>query len=360
MIKVLVVEDSPVVQEFLLHILHSEPDIRVVGVAHNGEEAVEAVSRLKPDVITMDIHMPRMNGFDATRQIMETHPTPIVIVSGSSSTKEVSTTFHAMEAGAVAVMQRPAGIGDPHFEKTSQEFVQTVRLMSEVRVVRRWNRNRGKVAGDVTPLSVEAKVGPNFETAPVEIKMVAIGASTGGPLALQTILSLLSKDFRAPVVVVQHIAHGFIEGFVEWLSQSSRLPVQLASPRELLLPGRVYVAPDDAQLRVEKDLRISLRQDGPENGLRPSVSCLFRSVAEACGEKAVGILLTGMGKDGAEELKMMKTRGAITIAQDEESSVVFGMPGEAINLNAATYVLSPAKIAAALNGWSRREEGSRR
>lgn len=348
MIKVLVVEDSPVVQEFLVHILSSDPDIQVVGIANDGEEALIGVERAKPDIITMDVQMPGMNGFEATRRIMETHPTPIVIVSGSWDSHEVAKTFRAMEAGALAAIQRPRGVGHPDHQNTAAELVRTVKLMSEVKVVRRWARHaRGAIIPAAPPAEIQLK------RSPAEIQLVAIGASTGGPAALQTILAALPRDFSASTLIVQHMAAGFIHGFVEWLAQASSLPVHVASQGESILPGHCYVAPDGLQTKVAVGGKLLLTRDQPVNGLRPSVSCLFRSVAQVYGPKAVGVLLTGMGKDGANELKLMKERGAITIAQDEESSVVYGMPGEAIRLKAATYVLSPDRIAAALTGLTR-------
>jgi two-component system chemotaxis response regulator CheB len=347
MIKVLIVEDSPVVREFLVYILSSDPYIRVVGTARDGEEALEAVRRYRPDVITMDIHMPKMDGLEATRRIMETDPTPIVIVSGSSDPHEVATTFDAMEAGALAVLCRPAGIGHPLHEATAGELVQTVKLMSEVKVVRRWPQARREAmpSGRQTPLP-PAKAGLTRDSA--QVRIVAIGASTGGPPALQTILAALPKDFPVPVLLVQHIAVGFVRGFIDWLAQSATLPVHLASHGELMLPGHVYVAPDECQMKVVRGGRIALTRDEPENGLRPSVSCLFRSVAEVYGGDSVAGLLTGMGRDGAEELRLLKDKGAVTFAQDKASSVVHGMPGEAIRLDAATYVLPTHKIAAVL------------
>src|SRR5665811_2307336 len=198
MIKVLVVEDSPVVREFLVHILGADPGIQVIGTANDGEQALEAVARKRPDVITMDIHMPKLDGLEATRRIMETHPTPIVIVSGSTDPREVATTFRAMEAGAVAVLRRPAGIGHPDHEATVRELVQTVKLMSEVKVVRRWPRVRREI-------SVPGPPEPVVGRAPAGVKVVAIGASTGGPPVLQTILAGLPKDFPAPVLIVQHM-----------------------------------------------------------------------------------------------------------------------------------------------------------
>jgi len=344
MINVLIVEDSPVIREFLVYLLSSDPEICVIGTASNGEEAFEAVKRKKPDVITMDINMPKMDGFEATRRIMETHPTPIIIVSGVWDPKEVETTFRAVEAGALAVLSRPVGIGHPDHEATAWDLIQTVKVMSEVKVVRRWaHLRRGKVAPAPPPPTTVPS-----PRSPADIKLVAIGASTGGPIVLHTILSELPTDFPLPVLIVQHIAAGFTQGFVEWLAQSSGFPVHVATYGEDPLPGHAYVAPDGSHMGVDRGGRIILSHDEPENSMRPSVSYLFRSVAYVHEKRAVGVLLTGMGKDGAEELKMMKDRGALTIAQDRETSVVYGMPGEAVNLDAASYMLPPEKIAEVL------------
>jgi two-component system chemotaxis response regulator CheB len=344
-IRVLIVEDSATVLTFLTHILGSDPNIEVAGTASDGTEALDAVIRTKPDVVTMDIHMPQMNGFDATRQIMETHPTPIIIVSGSTATQEVATTFRALDAGAVAMVPRPRGPDHPDHETTARELVQTVKLMSEVRVVKRWPRHRTEARIPVPP-----KV--RNDTAAGKIQIVAIGASTGGPVALQTILSGLEKDFPAPVLIVQHMAPGFIQGFVDWLAQSCNLAVRIAGHGDSLLRATAYVAPDGVHLGVQAG-RIMLSKDAPENGLRPSASYLFRSVANVYGGRALGVLLTGMGKDGAAELKLMKDQGATTVAQDRESSIVYGMPGEAVKLDAASYVLPVDKIAAALQSLIR-------
>jgi len=344
MIKVLIVEDSQVVRDFLTYILSSDPAIQVIGTADNGEEAIQAIREKRPDVVTMDINMPKMDGFEATRIIMETTPTPIVIVSASWDPKEVKKTFRAIEAGALTAVRKPVGVAHPDYKDQAKELIQTVKLMSEIKVIRRQSRIKhgkdvpaGPAVNDIIPSTTDVKV-------------VAIGASTGGPSVIETILSGLPKDFRAPLLIIQHIAPGFVQGFADWLANSCRFPVKIAAQSEFPMPGHAYIAPDGVHMGVNAGGRIIFDGSAPENGLRPSVSYLFRSVAEVFGKSSVGVLLTGMGKDGAHELKMLKEKGAITIAQDKKSCVVYGMPGEAVNLNAATYVLSPPKIAELLAG----------
>jgi two-component system chemotaxis response regulator CheB len=353
MIRVLIVEDSPTVRELLFEVLRSDPEIEVVGTAETGEEALEAVARAEPDIVTMDIHMPRMNGFDATRRIMETHPTPIVIVSGAADATDTAKAFRAIESGALAVLRTPSSVGHPEHQQSTTELIRTVKLMSEVKVVRRWPRGRLEATLAAVTLPTEFR----FQSTPTQIRAVAIGASTGGPPVLQMILAGLPRNFPVPVLIVQHIAAGFTQGLVEWLAQSSSLPVQVPAHGQSLLPGQVYVAPDGLHMTVGADGRVQLRSDEPENGLRPSIACLFRSAAKVYGQSAVGVLLTGMGKDGAQELKLMKEQGAVTIAQDRETSVVHGMPGEAIRLGGATYVLPPEKIRFALTSLASKTLG---
>ena len=351
MIKVLVVEDSPVVKEYLVHILNSRPGMEVVGTAGNGREALGAVDRLKPDVVTMDINMPVMDGLEATRMIMETNPLPILIVSGAWDPTEVKTTFKAMEAGAVTILQRPAGIGHPDAEKMAEEMVLKVKLMSEVKVVR---RRPYKDAGTYRDTPASGDTYPQIGSA--NINVVAIGASAGGPVVIQSILNSMQKDFPYPILIVQHIAAGFLSGMVDWLAGTSGVPLQIAADGETLLPGRAYFAPDGFNLGVRPDGRIFLDDRDANFRTRPSVSYLFQSVAGAFGRNAVGILLSGMGSDGAAELKLMRSKGAVTIAQDRESSLIFGMPGAAVELDAATYVLPPDKIIEALKTLARNEE----
>lgn len=352
MIRLLIVEDSAVVREVLQHIFGSDPDIEVVGAVTNGLEAVDFVSRFRPDVITMDIDMPKMGGFEATRKIMETNPVPIIILTASWDPHDVNKTWKAMEAGAVHALEKPLFVGDIDQSPEIQSLIQIVKLMSEVKVVRRWPKKEIHVEDHrKTPLDKESS------GSTLEIDVIAVGASTGGPPAVKTILAPLPEKFPVPILVVQHIAANFSKSFVEWLDQASPLKVKLATHGEMIQPGFVYVGPDQSQMRVERSGRISLTRDEPENGLRPSVSYLFRSVAKVYGRRALGILLTGMGRDGAEELLLMKNLGATTIAQDKESSVVHGMPGEAIKLGGASLVMPPEKIAEMLTFFAHRRLG---
>lgn len=346
----MVVEDSPVVRDFLTHILNLIPDLQVAAVAHDGAEALSMVRGCQPDVITMDIHMKGMDGFEVARRIMETRPTPIIIVSGCATIMDAATERHAFAAGAVAVLPRPYSFGHPEFTQSVEKLVETIRLMAGVKVVRRWPKHTAEDAAATSPLPVAA-VRP-------QVRIIAIGASTGGPPVLATILTMLPKDMPCPVVIVQHIIEGFETDLGDWLAQTSGLPVHIAVPGEVLLPGHVYVAPNGAHTGVGTGAHIVVSNLPPENNLRPSVDHLFRSVARVYGASAIGVLLTGMGRDGANELKVMKDRGAITIAQDQATSVVHGMPGEAIKMGAATYVLPPEAIARTLIALAKSHKNS--
>ena len=336
-IKVLVVDDSPSVLDLLTYILNSDPKIEVIGTALTGKRALKFLESNKPDVITMDMAMPEMDGLEATRIIMESDPIPIIIVSASWSPSEVSDTYRALEAGAVSIMAKPRGIGHPDHNWMAIELISAVKTMSEVKLVRRWSK---KQKGKEEP--VEEVPGKEYKK--TEIKVIAMGASTGGPPVIHTILSRLPKNLPVPMLIVQHIARGFLEGFKDWLVKSTGYPIHVATNREKLIPGLCYIAPSDFQMEVTANGAIQLNNCDPASILCPSVSCLFQSVAESYGENAMGILLTGMGKDGARELKLMRDKGAITIAQDEISSIIYGMPGEAAKIGAAQYMLSPEQI----------------
>jgi two-component system, chemotaxis family, protein-glutamate methylesterase/glutaminase len=342
-IRVLIVDDSKVYQEFLTHLLGSDPQIVVAGAVEDGAAAFAAVSALQPDVITMDINLPGINGYDVTRRIMESSPTPIIVVSAADHVGEVEMSFKAMESGAVAVVSKPQGGDSPGSAARSRELIQMVKLMAEVKVVRRWPPKP-------CPQTTLPRHGQRPLIASAGCDAILIGASTGGPLPIRTILSALPFGFPAAVLVVQHIAAGFGAGFAEWLAGASRLPVHIPVEGELVAPGHVYIAPDGAHMGIGEGPRIRLDHGAPENGLRPSVSHLFRSAARVYGKRAVGILLSGMGRDGAEELKNLRDMGAVTFAQDRESCVVFGMPGEAVKLEGASYIMPPEIIAAIVAG----------
>ena len=327
MIRVLLAEDSAVTREYLKWLLEQDPELEVVGAAPDGERAVALAERLRPDVILMDVHMPGLDGFDATRQIMERFPTPIVMATASTSRA-----FEALEAGALVLLAKPPAPWEDGHEAAAEELLRTIKLMAEVKVVRRWADN-----------------GARRVRRPRAPRVVAIGASTGGPQVLAAILGEL-PPLGVPVVLVQHISLGFIEGFVEWLDSRAPMPVRIARHDDRLTPGTVYVADGGHHVTLTRDRRIALDDGPPVNGFRPSISRLFDSVAETCGQAAVGVLLTGMGRDGADGLRRMRDAGALTIAQDEASSVVFGMPGEAVRLEAAVDVLPPAAITETLRG----------
>jgi two-component system chemotaxis response regulator CheB len=328
-IRAIVAEDSAVTRELLVALLTAAEGFEVVAAVQDGIEAVEHIERLRPDVVLMDIHMPRMDGLEATRRIMAVAPTPIVLVTASVSRDEGSSSFEAIRAGALTVVGKPAGPGHPDHARSVRELVQTVRLMSEVKVV-----GRRPPHGHQEVLPHRAR----------RVRVVAVGASTGGPAALAEILRGLNDETRAPILIVQHIAPGFTSGLVRWLGGETRLPVSLAEEGQVVRPAAVYLAPDGMQMGVGADGRLRLEPGGSTDSFCPSASHLFDSVAEAYGASAMGVLLTGMGRDGAAGLGRLRAAGAVTVAQDEASSVVFGMPAEAVRLGAAEHVLPPKEI----------------
>lgn len=349
-IDVLVVDDSQTARMLLVNLLESDPQLRVVKAVESGQAALDYLKDKKPDVVLMDIQMPRLDGFETTRRIMETQPLPIVICTSTNDPKELPITFRAMEAGAVACLGKPVSQEHPDHEVLAKELIETIKLMSEVRVVRRWPKSRFAVVPSIPAAAAESSRDG--------ISVIGIGASTGGPLVLQTILFSLPKDFDVPILIVQHIAHGFLSGLVEWLNETTGLHVHVAAHDAIPIAGHVYFAPDDLHMGISRSGRIRLAREAPENNLRPAVSYLFRSLAEVLGPNAVGVLLTGMGKDGASELKLMKNLGATTLVQDRDTSVVHGMPGEAIELGGATHILPAEKIAETLVTIVKRRQAS--
>ncbi len=349
MIFVLVVDDSLVVREIITKILRSDPEIEIVGTARNGVEAIDLAARLRPSIITMDINMPIKNGLEAIEEIMAYTPTPILVIS-SLVNKEVGFAFKAMEIGALDVFEKPTmGVWEGQ-ERLERELKAKVKLLSKIKVVTHLSGKRREqrietapIAGDILTLPV-ISVSRSEPFAPMpevlkKFEIVAIGASTGGPKALQQVLSSIPKDFSLPIVLVQHIADGFIDGLVEWLDVECPLKVKLGTDRELLQGGVIYVAPCRFHMRVDEYKQIRLDDSLPIGGHKPAVTALFSSVADVYGNKAIGVILTGMGGDGAEGLKKMRDNGAATIAQDKNTSVIFGMPKVAIDMGAAQKVL---------------------
>lgn len=335
MIRVLVAEDSKVVRTLLIEILESDPEIRVVGQAETGLEAVALAARLRPDLVTMDVHMPAQDGLDATREIMIRAPVPIIIVSSSASSQEMELSFKALQAGALMVLQKPDNPASARFNGRSRELVAMVKAMAQVKVVRRWGPSG-------TPV-LARRPQPAGRT----IRAVAIVASTGGPAALQRLLGDLPADCAAPILVVQHMASGFVAGLAQWLNEACALRVKIAEHGEPVRRQTVYLAPDDQHLGVEAG-RVVVSDEPPINGFRPSGTFLFDSAGRTYGGALAGVILTGMGSDGVEGLRRVKAAGGLVLAQDEDTSIVYGMPREAVSAGIVDAVLPIHAIAAHL------------
>jgi two-component system, chemotaxis family, protein-glutamate methylesterase/glutaminase len=354
--RVLVIEDSLTVRKHLVAVLSAASGIEVVGEAEDGKRGTELCMSLRPDVVTLDLMLPVMDGLAATEYIMAYCPTPILIVSASTNRGELFKTYEALAAGALEVLDKPLG-GEPDGDWEAR-LVATVKLVSRVRVITHLRARLGSLArGSGRPQSLpprSATGGP--------VRLVAVGVSTGGPAALVTILRGLPSDFPLPLLIVIHMGKLFAPAFAEWLNGQSPIPVRNARDGEPLpLPGNpsVLVAPADQHLVVRHGF-LRLTDDPELHSCRPAVDRLFLSLAQEMGARAVGCLLTGMGKDGAEGLLAMRRAGGKTIAQDEASSVVFGMPREAILLGAAEVVLPLDQMAGAFIELAAREREVKR
>jgi two-component system chemotaxis response regulator CheB len=343
MIRVVVVEDSPTARALLVDILRSDPELDVVGEAQDGVEGVELTQQLRPDLVTMDIHMPRMDGFAATKEIMITAPTPIIIATSSTRAAEVEVAMYALRAGAVAVVCKPHGPASPAFEEARGRFLSTAKAMAGVKVVRRWRSCEGGPSEAPTICGI-SPTGAS-RAASVRTAIVAIAASTGGPAALQALLSSLPGDFPIPILVVQHIAMGFTNGLAAWLNTVCDLRVKIAEHGERLKPHSVYLAPDGRHLGVSNHSFVAVDDAAPVGGFRPSGTFLFESIARVFGPAAAGVILTGMGEDGLAGLRAVRQQGGRIFAQDEKSCVVFGMPGSAVAAGLPDVVGSPEQIA---------------
>lgn len=355
MIRVVVAEDSPTARALIVGVLSAEPDIQVVGEARTGNEAVELAERLAPDLVTMDIHMPGVDGIEATRQIMTRSPRPILVVS-SAADADVGMSLDATRAGALMVIAKPQGGATAVAAGDGRQLVSMVRALAAVKVVRRHGATalRGGpampgVTSITSPRATPAFV-PPVRRAPGEaVQVVAIAASTGGPEALRTVLAGLGGPLPVPILVVQHIARGFTAGLAHWLSGATALTVKLAELGEPARGGVVFVAPDDRHLGVRRDaygaLRIQLDPAPPIGSFRPSATYLFRSCAETAGAGLVAVICTGMGDDGVDGLRDVRRFGGRVLSQDEASSVIFGMPREAQRAGVVDEVLPLGSLA---------------
>ena len=329
-IKVLIVDDSTLMREALRHIFEQDPDIEVVGAAKDGREGVEKARKLKPSVITMDLRMPVMSGLEAIESIMEESPIPVIVVS-SMDTEVI------VKALSMGAMDFVAVTND--IDTIASDLLMKVKVASRVRALRRYK---------VKPYSIKApKISKNTNLS----KIIAVGVSTGGPQALQEVFSKLEPTFAAGILVVQHMSKGFIEGLAEWLNATSCLHIQVAKAGDALRDGLIMLAPDNYHTRIDENGLIVLSENTDKSILHvPSIDAMMRSTAESFKEDAIGLIMTGMGTDGVEGIKAIKKFGGVTLAQDEKTSVVFGMNKAAIESGSVDRVAALERIAAELKG----------
>ena len=334
MIRVLIADDSLLTRAVLCDLLARDSGIQIVAEVGDGRAAVEQTARLKPDLVIMDVMMPVMDGIEATAEIMANSPVPILMLSANTDPNDSRSAFSAIRLGALDVMAKPAGITTDAFAALADQLIAKVRSLSRIRVMHHFRPKRQAVVPTVVPHAAAGKR-----------RILAIGASTGGPKVVMQLLKELPADFAATVLVVQHIADGFAAGFAEWLDRESALAVALAREGEALSPGRVLIAPNGVHLTVNGGRRVALCETAPLHNCRPAVDALFQSLAAVrLGGETVGVILTGMGTDGAAGLLALKQQGAFTVAQDEASCAVFGMPKVAIECGAVDRVLPIADI----------------
>ena len=328
--RVLLVEDSPIELAIIKKIL-LDNGINVVGTATNGVEALAQIPLLNPDVICTDYHMPQMDGLELTKKVMEQYPRPILVLSISAQDYQMHNIMNILKAGALDVMAKPlpnaGGVGHTDAKK----LVEKIKILSGVKVIP--NRSY-RTTPNVSP-RIE-----NHSEPKVAAEIIGIGSSTGGPQALLSILSNLPESFSIPIVCVQHISRGFLPGFVEWLDSNARLRVVVAEAGIAPRGGYVYIAPDGQHLVLDDAKRFKLIPANSNEIHLPSIDFLFKSLAEVYKNHCVGIVLSGMGSDGTQGIEAIHRNGGLTLAQDEDSSIIFGMPKSALDTGAVNEVLS--------------------
>lgn len=329
-VRVLVADDSTTARRLLVSLCERDPDIIVVGEASDGAQAVQLTLRLRPSLVLMDIHMPVMDGLEATKQIMRDQPTPIIMVTASTSAGDVETGLSALRFGALTLLPKPVAPGTDGFDTAAERLTSMVKVLADVKVVRRRYAPAARTAVDPRPSP----------------RLLAVAASTGGPPSVCRFLQQLPADLPVPVVVVQHIVAGFLPGLVSWLR--SEVPFHVTSPSDgqWLVPGTVYLAPDGQHIEVSPDLRVRLTDGDVVAGFRPSATVLFNSLAIGLGADAIAVVLTGMGRDGLDGARAMRAAGGRILAQDEATSAVYGMPGVVVDAGLAHFSGPVEKLAA--------------
>lgn len=348
-VRVLVIEDSRVDNELICRMLRTNPALKIAAAAGTGRDALLLVERIKPDVMILDLQLPDMGGLDVIEQLMAFAPLPILVLSAAGGDK--TTALEALARGAVEVMEKPELDTRAAFDHHSLLLTQAVRIVARSRVI---THPRGRLARK--GLAVTRGTEVIRPTREHKVKVVGIAASTGGPHALRTILASLPQSLAVPVLVVQHIARGFTQGLVDWLASTTPLPVCLAHNGALALPGHIYVAPEALHLEYMHRRIVCIRND-PVSGHCPSADVLLRSLAQDVRGEALGVVLTGMGRDGAEGALAIRKAGGTVLVQDEASSAVYGMPKAATDAGAADEVLSLERFAEAI---VRRVEGGKK
>ncbi len=347
-VRVLVVDDSALMRKLIPQMLEAAPSIEVVGTAMDGTFCLKKIEELKPDVVTLDLQMPGMNGIDTLKEIMRRHPLPVIVVS-AHSTEGASITVKALGLGAFDFVTKPQDAKN-HMAETARELIGKIKAAADCKVVR---------PGTFQISAPAAKLSKGKPATPAT-KLVAIGISTGGPQALEYLLSQLPPDFPGAIVVVQHMPEGFTEMFSKRLDELCSLQVKEAQSGDLLQAGRVLICPGSRHIKVKRmtmgDI-VVLNEEARVNGHRPSADVLFHSAADEFGPHAVAVIMTGMGDDGAEGLGAVKRAGGVTIAQSEESCVVFGMPKAAIERGYATRVVALDVLSATLQTLCGRGDG---
>ena len=355
--RIVVVDDSPVQRRFLRAAVDASHDLTVVGEARNGKEAVALVARLRPAAVLMDLDLPVMSGIEAIERIMAASPTPILVYSAHVAGAESANALEALAAGAVDVIAKPGPEDTISLDEYADQVRRKLRVAARVRVI---THPRGKLRSRGIPVAPVTPVVGGLATPPAAVdeaevrkgvKLIAIGASTGGPQALHTVLRALPADLEQAVLVVQHMAEGFIPGLVSWLDQLVPLPVVQGQSGHRLKPGVITIAPSGGNLLVQDDrLRVLCVPPEPTQFHVPGIDQCFTSIADSLGPDAIGVLLTGMGRDGAAGLKAMRDRGAATLGQDEASSTVYGMPQAAAAMDAIDRQVSVDEVAPVLLG----------